>query len=62
MVAVLHTQTTTAIALTVALVARALSVVADALTGAIASALVGRRRLRRLRAERRLAGPGSTET
>ncbi len=57
MVAVLHTQTTTAIALTVALVARAFSVVADALTGAIASALVGRRRLRQLRAERRLADP-----
>lgn len=57
MVAVLHTQTTTAIALTVALVARALSVLADALTGALASALVGRRRLRQLRAERRLAGP-----
>ncbi|MBV9205494.1 MAG: flippase-like domain-containing protein [Actinobacteria bacterium] len=51
MVAVLHTQATTAIALTVALVCRALSVVADAVTGAIASALVGRRRLRELRAE-----------
>jgi uncharacterized membrane protein YbhN (UPF0104 family) len=59
MVAVLHTQTTTAIALTVALVSRALSVVADALTGAIASALVGRRRLRELRAERRPAEPAS---
>ena len=57
MVAVLHTQTTTAIALTVALLCRALSVVADAVTGAIASALVGRRRLRELRAERRLADP-----
>ena len=57
MVAVLHTQTTTAIALTVALACRALSVVADAVTGAIASALVGRRRLRELRAERRLADP-----
>ena len=59
MVAVLHSQTTTAIALTVALVSRALSVVADALTGAIASALVGRRRLRQLRAERRPAEPAS---
>jgi uncharacterized membrane protein YbhN (UPF0104 family) len=55
MVAVLHTQTTTAIALTVALVSRALSVVGDAVTGAAASALVGRRRLRQLRADRRLA-------
>jgi glycosyltransferase 2 family protein len=59
MVAVLHTQTTTAIALTVALVSRALSVVADALTGAIASALVGRRRLRDLRAERAPTEPAS---
>ena len=57
MVAVLHTQTTTAIALAVALVCRALSVVADALTGAIASALVGRHRIRELRAERRLGEP-----
>jgi glycosyltransferase 2 family protein len=55
MVAVLHTQTTTAIALTVALVSRALSVVADAVTGAAASALVGRRRLRQIRSARRLA-------
>jgi len=56
MVAVLHTQTTTAIALTVALVSRALSVVGDAVTGAAASALVGRRRLRQLRSDRGLAG------
>jgi glycosyltransferase 2 family protein len=56
MVAVLHTQTTTAIALTVALVSRALSVVGDAVTGAAASALVGRRRLRQIRSARRLAG------
>jgi glycosyltransferase 2 family protein len=62
MVAVLHSQTTTAIALTVALVSRALLIVADALTAAIASALVGRRRLRQLRAERRVADPGSTGT
>ena len=55
MVAVLHTQTTTAIALTVALVSRALSVVGDAVTGAAASALVGRRRLRQIRSARRLA-------
>jgi uncharacterized membrane protein YbhN (UPF0104 family) len=57
MVAVLSTQTTTATALTVALVCRALSVVADAATGAAASALVGRRRLKRLRATRDLADP-----
>jgi glycosyltransferase 2 family protein len=56
MVAVLHTQTTTAIALTVALVSRALSVVGDAVTGAAASALVGRRRLSQIRSGRRLAG------
>jgi len=55
MVAVLHTQTTTAIALTVALVSRALSVVGDAVTGAAASALVGRRRLHQIRSARRLA-------
>jgi glycosyltransferase 2 family protein len=55
MVAVLHTQTTTAIALTVALVSRALSVVGDAVTGAAASALVGRRRIRQIRSNRRLA-------
>jgi glycosyltransferase 2 family protein len=54
MVAVLHSQTTTAIALTVALVSRAISVVSDALTGAAASALVGRRRLRQLRAARQI--------
>ena len=52
MVAVLHTQTTTAIALTVALVSRALSVVGDGVTGAAASALVGRRRLRQIRSAR----------
>jgi uncharacterized membrane protein YbhN (UPF0104 family) len=57
-VAVLHSQTTTAIALTVALVSRAISVVADALTGAAASALVGRRRLRQLRAARQVAPAG----
>ncbi len=62
MIAVLHTQTTAAIALTVALVSRAISVVSDALTGAAASALVGRRRLRRLRAARRLADDRQTET
>ncbi len=51
-------RTATAIVRTVALVSR-LSVMADALTGAIASALVGRRRLAQLRAERRLAEPPS---
>jgi hypothetical protein len=43
----------------VALVSRALSVVCDAITGGAASALVGRRRLRQLRAARRASGPGS---
>ncbi len=56
MVAVLSTQTTTAFAaLAVALVARAIGVVSDAVVGAAAVALVGRRRLRRLRAARGLA-------
>jgi uncharacterized membrane protein YbhN (UPF0104 family) len=55
MVAVLSTQTHTWIALPVALVARAIGVVSDAVVGAAAVALVGRRRLRRLRAARRLA-------
>jgi len=55
MIAVLHSETATRIAFTVALVSRALSVVADAATGAAASALVGRRRLRQIRADRRLA-------
>jgi len=58
MVAVLQTHTTTDIALTVALVSRAISVVSDALTGAAASALVGRRRLRQLRAARQVAPAG----
>jgi uncharacterized membrane protein YbhN (UPF0104 family) len=57
MVAVLSTRTTPATALTVALVSRALVVVADAATGAAASALVGRRRLSQLRAARRPPGP-----
>jgi hypothetical protein len=58
MIAVLHTQTTGAIALAVALVSRAISVVADTLTGAAATALVGRRRLRQIRAARRLPDDG----
>jgi glycosyltransferase 2 family protein len=49
MVAVLSVQTTTAAALTVALVSRGLAVVADALAGAAAAALVGHRRLQALR-------------
>ena len=61
MVAVLHSQTRFATALTVALVSRAISVVSDALTGAAASALVGRRRLRQLRAARRPTGPGGAQ-
>jgi glycosyltransferase 2 family protein len=58
MIAVLHTQATAAIALTVTLVSRAISVVADATTGAVAAALVGRRRLSQLRAARGTASPG----
>ncbi len=58
MVAVLSTLTTPATALTVALVSRALGVVADAATGAAASALVGRRRVQRFRAGRGRSGPG----
>jgi uncharacterized membrane protein YbhN (UPF0104 family) len=50
MVAVLSTRTTGAIALTVALVTRALGVVSDGMTGAVAAALIGRRKLQRLRA------------
>jgi hypothetical protein len=56
MIAVLQTQATYHVAYTVALVTRAMSVVGDAVTGAAATALVGRRRLRQLRAARRLAG------
>jgi uncharacterized membrane protein YbhN (UPF0104 family) len=52
MVAILGTQTKTSVALAVALVTRALTVGADALTGGLALALVGRRRLRQLRAGR----------
>jgi glycosyltransferase 2 family protein len=55
MVAVLHVRTTTAIALVIALVTRATAVLCDALTGAVAAALVGRGRLRRLRAARAAA-------
>jgi uncharacterized membrane protein YbhN (UPF0104 family) len=49
LIAILSTQTTAATGLTVALVARGLAVVADALAGAAAGAMVGRRRLRALR-------------
>jgi glycosyltransferase 2 family protein len=56
MVAVLHVRTTTAIALVIALVTRATAVLCDALTGAAAAALVGRRRLRRLREARQDTG------
>jgi len=61
MAATLHTRTTTAVALTIALLARAISVVCDAIAGAAATALVGRQRLQRLRAARRdtSEGPGT---
>jgi uncharacterized membrane protein YbhN (UPF0104 family) len=52
LVAVLSTRTTTSIALTVALVTRALTLVSDAAAGGLAMALVGRGRLRNLRAGR----------
>jgi glycosyltransferase 2 family protein len=57
MVAVLGTRTTTAIALTIALVTRATAVLCDAITGAVAAALVGRRRMRQLRSARQDASP-----
>lgn len=57
MVAVLSARTGLHIAVAVALLCRALSVLADAVAGASAAALVGRRRLRRLRAERSLTRP-----
>ncbi len=59
MVAILSTRMTSATALSVALVSRALAVVSDAVTGAAASALVGRRRLRRLRVARSAGHPSS---
>jgi uncharacterized membrane protein YbhN (UPF0104 family) len=52
MIGVLSTQANTSVALIIALVARALSVVADASAGAVGSLLVGRRQLRALRARR----------
>lgn len=57
MVAVLHTQTTGAIALTIALLIRAISVMSDALVSGAAGALVGRRLIRGLRSASRSA-PG----
>jgi glycosyltransferase 2 family protein len=57
MVAVLSARTGPGTAWTVALLCRALTVVADAVGGAAAAALVGRRRLRRLRAGRSLPRP-----
>lgn len=59
MIAALHTLAPAKIAITVTLFSRALSVVADAATGAVAAALVGRRRLRQLRAARQTTDPGS---
>ena len=60
MVATLGTHTTTAIALAVALFTRAIAVVCDAATGAAAAALIGRRRMRRLRESRGQAQPSPT--
>jgi uncharacterized membrane protein YbhN (UPF0104 family) len=53
MVAIVNVATTGTVAITVALVARALAVVADAVAGAAAAALVGSRRLRALRSAAR---------
>jgi uncharacterized membrane protein YbhN (UPF0104 family) len=52
MVAALSSRTTAAAALTIALVTRALAVLCDAVTGAGAVALIGRRRLQEVRAGR----------
>lgn len=59
MIAVLSTVVGrhSSVPITVALVCRTLTVVADAAAGAVAAALVGRRRLRRMRAERSLPRP-----
>lgn len=57
MVAVLHTQTTGAIAFTIALLIRAISVMSDALVSGAAGALVGRRLIGGLRSASRSA-PG----
>jgi uncharacterized membrane protein YbhN (UPF0104 family) len=57
MLAVLSTQTKASVALVVALVTRALSVVADAVAGALGASLIGRRQLRALRARRSDAPP-----
>ena len=61
MVAILSTRMTSATGLSVALVSRALAVVSDAITGAAASALVGRRRLRLLRAPRSASRPSNLD-
>jgi uncharacterized membrane protein YbhN (UPF0104 family) len=53
LVAVLGTQTRTSVALVVAVVARALTVAADAAAGGLAMTLVGRRRLRTIMSSRR---------
>jgi len=59
LVAVLATQTTWTVALTVALLVRALNVVCDALAAAAAAAMIGRSRLRRFR--ERAAQPGGVQ-
>jgi uncharacterized membrane protein YbhN (UPF0104 family) len=56
MIAVLSTHTTGAIALTVALVTRALGVVSDGVAGVAAAGLIGRHRLKRLRDDARHPG------
>ena len=64
LIAVVNVQTTGTVAITVALVSRGLAVVADAVAGAVAAALVGGRRLRALRSAARspeLLGPDAIE-
>jgi uncharacterized membrane protein YbhN (UPF0104 family) len=59
MIATLGSRTTAATALTIALVTRALAVFCDAITGATAAALIGRRRIQELRAGRDQGAPAA---
>ena len=56
MIAVLSTQTKASVALVVALVTRAFSVLADAVAGLLGTSLIGRHQLRVLRANRESQG------
>jgi hypothetical protein len=61
MVGTLATRTTASVGLTVALVSRALVVVADAVAGAVAGALVGHGRIKALRARASAAAPAEAD-